>query len=305
MFHSHRTSTRNPFQRNKLFLRNNLTLTGFTLIELLVVIAILAILAAILFPVFAQARENARRISCVSNQKQIGLGLLQYTQDYDDALPAVTWGDSCRNNGSPSRSDAKYNGMMSFPIALQPYIKSYQVLVCPSDPIAGGFAKLGSYCYEQQLLQGQVPGAYVGISSNNAAMRKVLPLSYAANYLLSRVQASSINNPAVDIPGGHNLSAIAVPAKVFFTTDVGSDATGFAAYYIVPGYGNGTTDTRWRNGGRHLEGRTWSFLDGHAKWYKDPPFKRPDGSIRSQSEIENEYRARGIYDDPGWETDGP
>ncbi len=115
--------------------------SGFTLIELLVVIAIIAILAAILFPVFARARENARRISCVSNQKQIGLGLMQYTQDYDDALPAVTWGDSCRNNGDPVRSDDKYNGLMSFPITLQPYIKSYQVLVCPSDPVAGGFAK--------------------------------------------------------------------------------------------------------------------------------------------------------------------
>ena len=252
-----------------------------------------------------KARENARRISCVSNQKQIGLGLIQYAQDYDDALPAVTWGDSCRNNGSPSRSDSKYDGLMSFPITLQPYIKSYQVLVCPSDDIAGGFAKTGSYCYEQQLLQGQVPGAYVGISSNNDAMRQVLPLSYAANYLLSRGEVSSINNPAKDIPGGHKLTVIAVPSKVFFTTDAGSHSGNFAGYYIVPGYGNASNDTRWVNGGRHLGGRTWSFVDGHAKWYKDPPFQRADGSYRSQPEIEADYRARGIYDDPGWQTDTP
>jgi prepilin-type N-terminal cleavage/methylation domain-containing protein len=63
---------------------------GFTLIELLVVIAIIAILAAILFPVFAQAREKARAISCISNLKQIGLSLIMYTQDYDEAFPAAT-----------------------------------------------------------------------------------------------------------------------------------------------------------------------------------------------------------------------
>ena len=67
---------------------------GFTLIELLVVIAIIAILAAILFPVFARARENARRSSCQSNHKQIALGILQYTGDYDDTLPPVAYEDA-------------------------------------------------------------------------------------------------------------------------------------------------------------------------------------------------------------------
>jgi prepilin-type N-terminal cleavage/methylation domain-containing protein/prepilin-type processing-associated H-X9-DG protein len=93
--------------------------SGFTLIELLVVIAIIAILAAILFPVFARARENARRASCQSNLKQIGLGVLQYTQDYDEKYPIRDHG------GSNARTGIWVN--------LQPYIKSEQIYQCPSE----------------------------------------------------------------------------------------------------------------------------------------------------------------------------
>ena len=92
---------------------------AFTLIELLVVIAIIAILAAILFPVFARARENARRSSCQSNLKQIGLGIMQYTQDYDEKyLPQNITGTATTN--------------VHFGYLLQPYLKSKQIFVCPS-----------------------------------------------------------------------------------------------------------------------------------------------------------------------------
>ena len=91
---------------------------AFTLIELLVVIAIIAILAAILFPVFARARENARRSSCQSNLKQIGLGILQYAQDYDEKLPSrVNFGTQQQN----------------WREVIQPYIKSTQLFSCPSN----------------------------------------------------------------------------------------------------------------------------------------------------------------------------
>jgi len=104
---------------------------GFTLIELLVVIAIIAILAAILFPVFARARENARRSSCQSNLKQIGLGLSQYTQDYDEMYPQV-YPDAATNPCCDARRPGGWTQV------IQPYIKSTQLFACPSNSANGG-----------------------------------------------------------------------------------------------------------------------------------------------------------------------
>lgn len=93
--------------------------SAFTLIELLVVIAIIAILAAILFPVFAQARAKARQTACLSNGKQLGLGLLQYTQDYDGGLP-------------PGQTTLATGETISWPTMIYSYVKSGDVFVCPS-----------------------------------------------------------------------------------------------------------------------------------------------------------------------------
>jgi len=95
---------------------------GFTLIELLVVIAIIAILAAILFPVFAKAREKARQSSCLSNEKQIGLAILQYAQDYDERLPYMY-----------VRMPAGSTNLYWCQDVVMPYVKNNQVFVCPSD----------------------------------------------------------------------------------------------------------------------------------------------------------------------------
>ena len=98
--------------------------TGFTLIELLVVIAIIAILAAILFPVFAQAREAARRTQCINNCKQLGTALNMYAQDFDENLPAYVF-------GNPSPTWASWSYASWVPI-VQPYIKNNGVFTCPS-----------------------------------------------------------------------------------------------------------------------------------------------------------------------------
>ncbi len=94
---------------------------GFTLIELLVVIAIIAILAAILFPVFAKARDKARQATCMNNEKQIGLAGMQYAQDYDELFPLAAW--------YPGYSPGTAYGLLD---SLAPYIKSTGIVKCPN-----------------------------------------------------------------------------------------------------------------------------------------------------------------------------
>jgi prepilin-type N-terminal cleavage/methylation domain-containing protein/prepilin-type processing-associated H-X9-DG protein len=137
---------------------------GFTLIELLVVIAIIAILAAILFPVFAKAREKARTTSCLNNLKQLNLGFIQYVQDYDEKYPgaapfnAATLGgyyNSIYGNWLlPEQSGAGLSTTNPWPNgetggAIYPYVKNAQVYICPSDP--GGQARGDSYSLNSNL----------------------------------------------------------------------------------------------------------------------------------------------------------
>ena len=109
---------------------------GFTLIELLVVISIIAVLAAMLFPVFAQAREKARQASCLSNMKQMGLAFTQYLSDFDNTYPTCD-NDKAKITGrppDPETPDADGPPERDWHIVTQPYVKNFAVMRCPSDP---------------------------------------------------------------------------------------------------------------------------------------------------------------------------
>ena len=153
---------------------NHKNTPGFTLIELLVVIAIIAILAAILFPVFARARENARRSSCQSNLKQIGLGILQYVQDNDERMMA-------------SRNSAM--GNLPWQDVVQPYVKSTQLFKCPSNTNSGTTDQVngsGQAAYPQYPAIPQsyeaVAGGYNSPANNTANWGGTPAIVYSTTY---------------------------------------------------------------------------------------------------------------------------
>ena len=159
---------------------------GFTLIELLVVIAIISIIAAILFPVFAQAREKARQTTCLSNEKQIGVAMLQYCQDYDESYPLsyncnATGG--CTSSVPTGTSLATSLTYVSWPGFIYSYMSNYQVFVCPDAPTTAGTTQ-GTWVsgapsngfevtYEYNYNMG---GNIAGTNANGIPIIKALPV---------------------------------------------------------------------------------------------------------------------------------
>jgi prepilin-type N-terminal cleavage/methylation domain-containing protein/prepilin-type processing-associated H-X9-DG protein len=223
---------------------------AFTLIELLIVIAIIAILASILFPVFARARENARRSSCQSNLKQIGLGLLQYVQDYDEVLPSTAYGNS---SGSP---ETYYR----WQDAIYPYVKSEQIFWCPSDGTAS--------TNKRYKVLSAPTGAQKNATNNG---------SYALNgfYYNSGLGPASYLDE-YESPGGvittRKVSVISVPAETVWTTEVYGNVFSIKikdSQDILKEYNN-TYPYLSRNGSdgtaaRHLETTNVLWCDGHVK----------------------------------------
>ncbi len=207
---------------------------GFTLIELLVVIAIIAILAAILFPVFAKAREKARQTSCLSNLKQLSLALQMYAQDYDETL--------CRYYRYMYMNGTRY--LWWWGDVLQPYISNYQILECPS----------GSWGYTYA----RPPG-----------LPNPLICSYAFNAVGHDVNQNYIGNM-----GDRKLATIQEPSETIILCDSKTSEiyTGGSRNYTIMGP-NGVTDLGTnpsvvRVAIRHNDGFNNAFCDGHAKWLR-------------------------------------
>jgi len=140
---------------------------GFTLIELLVVIAIIAILASILFPVFARAREKAREASCISNEKQIGTALMMYASDYDEELPLAA---SATADGPPGTLNT----------IIEPYVKNSQIWRCPSDKDKAWQTEGLSYDYGNGSFRYIAPTAYPNYNGNEATF--VLLFDFSSNW---------------------------------------------------------------------------------------------------------------------------
>jgi prepilin-type N-terminal cleavage/methylation domain-containing protein/prepilin-type processing-associated H-X9-DG protein len=212
---------------------------GFTLIELLVVIAIIAILAAILFPVFARARENARRSACQSNLKQVGLGFAQYTQDYDERLPPGTAvGINMIINGTNVPD-------VSWPVLIMPYVKSTQLFACPSNSknSVNKMSRTGD----------TIPRSYIANSYGNSSSR----------FVTSIRQPMNRSNVAAPNAGGALLSQLVSPAQTILVMEQGGPSAGGEIFSIEV-----LADPNDVNFMNHLGTTNILFADGHVKAMK-------------------------------------
>jgi len=259
---------------------------GFTLIELLVVIAIIAILAAILFPVFAQARDKARAAGCQSNLKQIGNGINMYVQDYDETFPlahgfdprvpghAWNFNHSVMWNWRPDQTTGfrPVIAQQHWSHTLQPYIKNYQVYRCPSAPET----LLGGVNYTNPLQEPYpVSYTYNGLLHQFPAAGVAAPAGLIAVWEgrgQAAVKGFGLSNPAMLCTNPADPTCIYKPrTAAVCQTGNGSRSGWFGASGVISFHGGGMN---------------FLYADGHVKWRKTPgPNEIGDWRIQPYAQV--------------------
>jgi prepilin-type N-terminal cleavage/methylation domain-containing protein/prepilin-type processing-associated H-X9-DG protein len=222
--------------------------TGFTLIELLVVIAIIAILAAILFPVFAQAREKARQTTCASNLRQLGLAAMMYAQDYDQRY-VPWWGDGVQ----------KGQGWSSI---LLPYVKNVQLFACPSDGVSRGTTANPRRSYTMN-------GDWY--SPDNRGLSRSYTTDKGTGPPLGGYSEAEVEQPAATIMFCDRWEA----GNLFYGQGWSVSAS---ECHLHPGPGHMGLNN-------HMDGTNFTMADGHTRWLKRTTanmwrrIKQPDGDV--------------------------